>query len=289
MQSPPQPNSRNSRLVRVAKREILGDAFHHPVKQILTLLAAVLVHTTVFGADTRLFEMRVYFAHEGKLDALHQRFRDHTLRLFQKHGITNLGYFVPTGGNPDRKLVYFLAYPDKAARDTAWKSFLNDPDWKQAFTESHKNGALVAKVENAFLSATDYSGSAEAKTYGGGVFELRTYTTEAGRLPNLHARFRDHTRALFEKHGMTNVTYWNLAANQSGAKNAFSTENTLIYLLNHKSETAAKTSFESFRADPVWIEAKAASEKKAGGSLTVPQPDGVRSEFLIPTDYSPVK
>jgi len=88
---------------------------------------------------------------------------------------------------------------------------------------------------------------------------------------------------------MTNMTYWNLAADQKGAKSPYVAGNTLIYLLHHESEAAAKTSFDAFRADPTWIAAKEASEKKAGGSLTIAQPDGVKSEFLVPTDYSPVK
>lgn len=258
-----------------------------PMHRLLSLLTFGLMAAQSSAADTRLFEMRVYYANEGKLDALHARFRDHTMKLFEKHGMTNLGYFVPTGANPERKLVYFLAYPDKTARDASWKGFMNDPAWKKAFADSHKDGVIVARVENAFLTATDYSALAEAKNHGVGVFELRTYTTEAGRLPNLNARFRDHTLKLFEKHGMTNVTYWNLAADQKGAKSKLVTDNTLIYLLTHKSEDAAKASFGAFRADPVWIAAKEASEKKAGGSLTVQ--DGVKSEFLVPTDYSPVK
>jgi hypothetical protein len=231
--------------------------------------------------------MRVYYAAEGKLDALHARFRDHTLKLFEKHGMTNLGYFTPVGANPDRKLVYFLAYPSKAARDASWKAFGADPAWKKAKADSEVGGTLVAKVENAFLTATDYSYLAQAKNYGQGIFELRTYTTEPGRLEALNTRFRDHTVKLFEKHGMTNVCYWNLAADQKGAKSPLVAGNTLIYLLSHKSEAAAKASFDAFRADPVWVEAKAASEKKAGGSLTIT--DGVKSEFLTPTDYSPVK
>lgn len=258
-----------------------------PMHRLLSLLTFGLMAAQSSAADTRLFEMRVYYANEGKLDALHARFRDHTMKLFEKHGMTNLGYFVPTGANPERKLLYFLAFPDKTARDASWKGFMNDPAWKKAFADSHKDGVIVARVENAFLTATDYSALAEARNYGVGVFELRTYTTEAGRLPNLNARFRDHTLKLFEKHGMTNVTYWNLAADQKGAKSKLVTDNTLIYLLTHKSEDAAKASFGAFRADPVWIAAKEASEKKAGGSLTVQ--DGVKSEFLVPTDYSPVK
>ena len=258
------------------------------MKTLLSLLTFGLLASSAVAAepDSRLFEMRVYYAAEGKLDALNARFRDHTLKLFAKHGMTSLGYFVPTK-NPENKLIYFLAYPSREARDASWKAFQADPDWKAAQKASEANGRLLTKGESAFLTATDYSALAQAKTYGQGVFELRTYTTEAGRLPDLNARFRDHTLKLFEKHGMTNVCYWNLAADQKGAKSALVASNTLIYLLTHKSEDAAKASFDAFRADPAWVAAKEASEKKAGGSLTIK--DGVKSEFLVPTDYSPVK
>jgi hypothetical protein len=258
------------------------------MKTLLSLLTFGLLASTAVAAepDSRLFEMRVYYAAEGKLDALNARFRDHTLKLFAKHGMTSLGYFVPTK-NPENKLIYFLAYPSREARDASWKAFQADPDWKAAQKASEANGRLLTKGESAFLTATDYSALAQSKTYGQGVFELRTYTTEAGRLPDLNARFRDHTLKLFEKHGMTNVCYWNLAADQKGAKSALVASNTLIYLLTHKSEEAAKASFDAFRADPAWVAAKEASEKKAGGSLTIK--DGVKAEVLVPTDYSPVK
>ena len=261
------------------------------MKTLLALLAFGMLSASASAAepaDNRLFEMRVYYAKPGKLDALNARFRDHTLKLFAKHSMTSLGYFVPVD-NKENKLVYFLAFPDRAAHDASWKAFGADPDWKAAAKESEKDGKLIDHIENAFLTATEYSALAQAKNYGVGVFELRTYTTEAGRLPDLNARFRDHTLKLFEKHGMTNVTYWNLAADQKGAKNTYAAGNTLIYLLTHKSEAAAKASFDAFRADPIWIAAKEASEKKAGGSLTIAQPNGVKSEFLIPVDYSPVK
>ena len=78
-----------------------------------------------------------------------------------------------------------------------------------------------------------------------------------------------------------------IAAEQKGAKSPLVAGNTLIYLLAHKSADAAQASFGAFRTDPAWVAAKEASEKKAGGSLTIK--DGVKSEFLVPTDYSPVK
>jgi hypothetical protein len=235
------------------------------------------------AADTRLYEMRVYYAAPGKLDALNARFRNHTTKLFEKHGMTNVGYFVPVGDNTDGKLVYFLAYPNKEARDASWKAFGADPDWKKAAAESEKDGRLVAKVETKYLTATDYSPTLKigpGKT--GRVFELRTYTATKGNLAALDARFRDHTIKLFEKHGMTNVVYWHAAPGDKAA------DTTLVYLLAHDSPDAAKKSFDAFRQDPDWVKARADSEAKAGGSLTEAK-GGVVSEFLKPTDYSPLK
>ncbi|MFA6545087.1 MAG: NIPSNAP family protein [Limisphaerales bacterium] len=258
------------------------------MKKLLALMALMLTPVIAPAAqDTRCFEMRVYYAPEGKLDALHKRFREHTIKLFEKHGITNLGYFAPAGENPERKLVYFLAYPSLAARNASWKAFMADPDWQKAYKASEVDGKLVAKVESAYLSATDYSPLAKAENAGHRVFELRTYTTEPGRLPNLNARFRDHTVKLFARHGMTNVAYWNPLADQKGAANPPDANNTLVYLLAHASQDAAKASFDAFRKDPDWVAARKASEEKAGGSLTVK--DGVKSVFLVPTDYSAVK
>lgn len=232
------------------------------------------------NSDPRVYEMRVYYAAEGKLDALNARFRDHTLKLFEKHGIANVGYWSPME-NPDRKLIYFLSYPSREARETSWKAFLADPDWQTAYKQSEVNGKLVAKVETKFLQATDYSPTIQPNDAGDRVFELRTYTATPGNLDALHARFRDHTLTLFAKHGMTNVAYWKLMDDQDGAKE------TLIYILSHKSVAAAGASFDAFRQDPEWVATRTASEAKAGGSLTTK--DGVQSVFLQATDYSPIR
>ena len=248
------------------------------------LLAATMLATSLTAiaadADTRVFEMRTYHAAPGKLDDLHARFRDHTVKLFEKHGITNIGYWTPIE-NTDNLLIYVLAYPTREARDASWKEFLADEDWKKARAESEANGKLVTKVDQLFLSATDFSPEIKPSTGSGErVFELRTYTTTPNNLPLLHARFRDHTMALFTKHGMTNFAYWKVLPGQTT-----DAENTLVYMLAHASVDAAKASFEAFRADPDWIAAKKDSEEKGGGSLTVP--DGVKSVFLKATDYSP--
>jgi len=246
-----------------------------------TLMLATLLPAPAAEPDTRVFEMRTYHTAPGKMEALHKRFRDHTLGLFQKHAITSLGYWVPLE-NADNKLVFVLAYPSRDAREASWKAFMGDPIWQKAFAESEEAGKLVTKVDQLFMTATDFS---PAVTGVPGkeqrVFELRTYTTTPGNLPLLHARFRDHTCGLFAKHGMTNLWYWQLAKDQPG------TENTLIYFLAHASTDAAKASFGGFRTDADWNAAKAASEAKGGGSLTVP--DGVKSVFMRATDYSPLQ
>lgn len=110
------------------------------------------------NVSTRVFEMRTYYAHPGKMKALHARFRDHTCKLFEKHGMTNIGYWSPTDPKQaEEKLIYILAYPSKAAADKAWKAFREDPDWKKAREASEVNGPLVAKVESVYMTSTDYS------------------------------------------------------------------------------------------------------------------------------------
>lgn len=228
----------------------------------------------------RFFEMRTYHTEPGRFDALLARFRDHTVKLFEKHGITNLGYWVPEKGDGNT-LIYLLSYPDQAARDASWKAFLGDADWQAAKAASEKDGKIVAKVETQFLVPTDYTPETIPASTAGTPrqFELRIYTTLPGQLPKLHARFRDHTMKLFEKHGMTNVVYTVPAPGQPGA------DTTLVYLLAHRDDAARQASFAAFRADPVWIEARGASEKD--GPILVK--DGVKSIPLKTVDFSPLR
>lgn len=221
------------------------------------------------------------FPPSWRLGALNARFRDHTVKLFEKHGMTNVGYFMPID-NKDQKLIYFLSYPDRAARDASWKAFMADPVWQKAHKASEVDGKLVAKVTSVFLKTTDYSPQLKIEAPGNRVFELRTYIATPNNLELLNTRFREHTMKLFEKYGMTNLIYWNYMADQKDA------DKMLVYLLAHKSKEAGLASFGEFRKDEDWLKARKASEEKGGGSLTVDK-IGVQSEYMVPTDYSPLK
>lgn len=144
---------------------------------------------------------------------------------------------------------------------------------------------MKALVLSLILTASALAGSAAESTApvspsvakDSRCFELRTYYAAPGKLEALNARFRDHTCALFKKHGMEIVGFWIPADKDKGA------ENTLVYLLAHKSREAARVSWDAFRKDPAWEKARAASE--VNGKLV----DKAESVYLSATDYSPMK
>jgi hypothetical protein len=107
----------------------------------------------------RVFELRTYTAAEGKLDALNARFRDHTNKLFVKHGMELIGYWTPMDENKGAKntLIYILAHESRDAAAKSWKGFAADPEWKAAKAESEKDGPLTTKVDPIYLKPTDYS------------------------------------------------------------------------------------------------------------------------------------
>ena len=251
--------------------------------KIQSLVPALIVAVCAFaaplyGESLHCFELRTYTANDGKLDALHSRFRDHTMKIFERHGMTNIGYWVPQD-NSENQLIYLLGYPSRNARDEAWKGFRADEEWQAAYKASTADGRLVKKVENVFLHLTDFSPEIKiGRQATDRAFELRTYTASEGNLGHLNARFREFTVDLFEKHGMTNFAYFNLLPGQDGE------DNTLVYLLAHESKPAARAAFGRFGKDPEWRAARKQSEERAGGGLTAR--GGVKSVFLNPTDYS---
>jgi hypothetical protein len=131
----------------------------------LALLALVALGTTAaterprLDPRTALYELRTYYPAPGKAAALDARFRGHTMKLFEKHGMTNVVYWNEQAGaeGAERRLVYVLAYPDRAARDTAWKAFAADPAWRAVVAASEAEGRLVTRVDSVFMTMADYS------------------------------------------------------------------------------------------------------------------------------------
>jgi hypothetical protein len=250
------------------------------MKQFVTTALFFLCFSFIASAqtkDSRYFEMRTYHCPENKRPDLIKRFENHTLRLFKKHGIESIAYFLPIDTS-NYTLTFILAYPDLPSRDVSWNKFSNDPEWQEAAKQSEANGKIVARVDQVFMNVATELSPKIKKSKGGEsrVFELRTYTCLPGKVTDLNTRFRDHTRKLFEKHGMTNIAYWYSVEKENAQPK-------LVYLLAHKSEAAGKASFDSFRQDPEWIKVRDASE--ANGKIV----EKVESVYMKALDFSPIK
>ncbi|WP_080054784.1 NIPSNAP family protein [Spirosoma aerolatum] len=228
-------------------------------------------------ADSKFYEIRIYHPTPGKYAEIVDRFRQYTLKIFEKHGMENIGYWTPTD-TTNKELIYILAYPSREARDASWKAFGSDPEWKAVVAKTEANGKLVDHVDQIFMTESDISPKIKlTKKSPERTFELRTYTPAPGKLPNLLTRFRDHTIKLFSKHGMTHIGYWITQEKDPTAQPK------LVYILAHPSEAEGKQHFDEFRKDPKWVAVKAESEKD--GALTTK----VESIYMKPTDYSPIK
>jgi len=109
-------------------------------------------------ADTRVFELRTYTAPPGKMKDLHARFAIIRASCWEKHGMTLIGFWVPTDPKgAEETLIYIVAHPSEDAAKKAWDDFRKDPEWLKVKAESEKNGPIVSKVEAKFFNPTDYS------------------------------------------------------------------------------------------------------------------------------------
>jgi hypothetical protein len=228
--------------------------------------------------ETRTFELRTYYAAEGQLDALHARFRDHALRLFQKHGMTPIGFWSPEG-NPENKLVFLLAYPNRAARDAAWKSLATDPEWVRARRTTDRSGKLVKYIEEEYLTPTDYSPVvATGQNVEPRTFELRISTLRSTEVGKMHTLLRATGMQELQEQGLTPIGFFTLDAPRS------SSEITFVTLLARNGEPVKTTK----SVDPILLLTLGQpAMKPTTGTITAT--DGKKSEVLKPTDYSPLK
>ena len=122
------------------------------------LVASAVLTPALAHAEGRVFELRTYTAADGKLGELSARFRDHTTRIFKKHNMEVIGYWIPQDPEKAKNtFVYMLAFPSKAAADKSWADFQADPEWKKVVAETEANGKLAIKIDRMFLDATPYS------------------------------------------------------------------------------------------------------------------------------------
>lgn len=226
--------------------------------------------------DSRYFELRIYYCQEGRLDALVQRFTNHTTKLFEKHGMENIGYWLPTD-NKENALYYVLAFPSKEARDASWKAFVEDPEWKEVAANSEKDGKIISKITSIFMNAAEISPIIKASIKSPErSFELRIVNCLPNRSQNFYDRFKNHTLKLLKKYHIEHIAYWtSIEANNAQPR--------YVYIVAHKSEEEGKKAWEAFRKDPKWIAALNESEKD--GKIT----EKVTSIYLKPLSFSKIK
>ena len=109
-------------------------------------------------AGKQVFELRTYTAPEGKLGELQARFRNHTIRIFDKHGMKSVGYWTPQDAPLSQNtLIYVLAHASRDAAKKNWAEFQADPEWQKVSADTQVNGRIVSKVDSVFMDATDFS------------------------------------------------------------------------------------------------------------------------------------
>jgi hypothetical protein len=109
-------------------------------------------------AQTRVYEMRTYTCLDGKLEDLKKRFRDHTIRIFKRHGMESVGYWVPEDPEKSKTtLIYIISHTSREQATKNWQEFRNDPEWKKVSADSEANGKIVQKVDSVFMDPTDFS------------------------------------------------------------------------------------------------------------------------------------
>lgn len=131
------------------------------IKTLSKALSACLLLTLAVAAQAEsntVFEMRIYTTYEGKLDALNERFTNHTADFFEQYGMRNVGYWVPT--DPEKSgntLIYILEHESREAAAKSWEGFVNDPDWQKVYEKSREDGPIVKNIDSVYMTATEYS------------------------------------------------------------------------------------------------------------------------------------
>jgi hypothetical protein len=223
-------------------------------------------------AETRLFELREYHAAPGRIDELHARFRTHTVNLLEKHGITNVAYLASADGGDD-VLRVILAYPDAAARERSWASFVTDPDWQQARRVSDARGRLVEKIRELPLTPTaDCPRVTTTPAAEGWVYEIQTSPISLQPI----GRNQEAPRPASEKV----IGSWT-ANGRHPSDGAMS-----VRLVARRVVASASPTRETFFRGPVEPNPNVRPAVATAPQVKEPL---IQSLTVVPTDYSPIK
>jgi len=249
---------------------------------VLGVVLAIVCGARAIAAESvegPVYQLRIYVAADGKLDVLNERFREHTTKLFERHGMENVGYWVATDEpKSETMLIYLLKHQSREAANLSWAAFGKDPEW-QAIAKATKDkhgDILQEKIDATYMVTTDYSPEIHPPR-ADKLYELRVYKANDGKLDALHARFRDHTQDIFASHDMRSYGYWSPTAGTKAGNN-------LIYILEYDNRDVAKAGWQAFFKDPKWQAAFKASI--IDGRLLAEKPESI---YMQPTDYSPTK
>ncbi len=289
--------------------------------------------------ESKTFELRVYHVNEGERQRFHELMASPGISYLSKHRMTLLGAWDPIDPS-DQRVMCLIAHEDAASVNANWKSMASDVAWsaERRYKESdspialaplnERTGAIedrsheihtisirrslkplpiVRTVDQLILEKTPFSPEVQSCHRGNRVFELRSNIAKPGRLPALHARFRNHASRLLSKYDVDQVGYWNVHPDDPHSANSLLRmispiakhekrtsrssgtplhQTALLYLMAHPTLEQAERSQQDFRKDSEWAQAYAHSEQIAGGPLT--EPNGITSWYLKPTDYSPI-
>jgi hypothetical protein len=122
------------------------------------LLVLLFLLTAAAFAQSRVYELRTYTCPEGKLPDLLKRFREHTIEIFNRHGMESIGYWIPQDPEKSKNtLMYIISHASREQAAKNWAEFSADPEWKKVSAESQLNGKIVSKVDSVFMDPTDFS------------------------------------------------------------------------------------------------------------------------------------
>ncbi len=227
-----------------------------------------------------VYELRIYRAKLGRYPLLVRRFREHTDGLFKKHGLEPVGYWTPSDKRSyKRTFVYLLKHPSRYAAFKNWVRFFNDRQWQDVLDKPEFQGLLSERPESIFLTENGYSELAQATIdKPGGIYELRTYVANLGKLPALNAHFRDTATRLLAKHGIRSIGFW-------APFDQPDSQDILVMLLYHTSGDGADAGWKALESDPAWQTVWKKSPAEEGKLLASP----AKSLYLRAREFSRLK